>query len=65
MGKINEQTLKEASNCMHRAWLELTRFSCLGIRGEACPMRYGENCVLIILSAMYGETDTRLEEATK
>lgn len=38
MRKINEQTLKEASNCLNRAWRELAKFSCCGVGCKDCPM---------------------------
>lgn len=65
MGKINKQTLKEASDRLHIAWAVLTQFNCRGIDCEGCPMQHGERCAAVILGDMYIKADTMVKEAEK
>lgn len=63
MGKINKQTLKEASDRLCIAWGMLTHFNCRGMGCDGCPMKYEERCAAVILGEMYVRADKRAKEA--
>ena len=62
MGKINEQTLKEAADRLHIAWSVLSRFDCRRIDCDGCPLQRGPLCITIILGNMSNRADKMLRE---
>ena len=53
MGKINEQTLKEATVSLHQAVAALAIFDCHGLDCDSCPLQYEKRCAAVILSEMH------------
>lgn len=65
MGKINEKTLKEASDKLSQAVAALVMFDCVGLDCDTCPLQYGARCAASILAEMHTQADKRVKEAAK
>ena len=65
MRKLNEQTLKEASDRLYQAVAVLDSFDCYSLHCDSCPLQYKGRCVAHILDEMHTQAVKRLQEATE